>query len=229
MVLHGVQDFYAHSNWADVDWKGKGFREDAIYEEVPRRLAVLVRDERGRTLHTGFWSLTGRSPEGLDRHEELNKDHAKRPHHKEAYAMAARATARWVERFKKRLAGSPGASFEILAAFHDDSLEHLATEALRGAERLSKAVGSWDGSKPDKEPPTATELREVLLPTPRRAHEGMGSRHARYSTGLTGKKDEGRDLKSILGDLEKPIAKALEGATRIFGAGLGEIGKSVAR
>jgi hypothetical protein len=227
LVLHGVQDFYAHANWADVDWSREGFREDAIYEDIPRRVLLSVKDAKGRELHTGFWSLTGSAPPGQERHEELNKDHAKRPHHDEAYRMAARASRRWVERFREKLEGDPVLSFSALARQEDSRLEHLARTALQGAENVSRAVGTWDDSPPEKGA-TMEALRDLLPTLDDLTKTWHGLLHA-YAIGLVGEKKDRATLEDALGNLEKLLAKVLEAATHVLGAGSGELGKSAAR
>lgn len=225
LVLHGVEDFYAHSNWADIDWKKLGYREDAIYDEVSADLLLRAKDPSGHELHTGFWSTSGRKSPDQQRHEDLNKDYEGRLHHAEAFRDAARATKRWVERIRKKLEGDPVLAFGELAKLDNERMTRIVDAALAGAEKLSKAAGAWDDSKPERDVPTTDEIKENL-PRVDDLSKRWDELMRDYVLGLTARKQEEGTLELSVDGLEKAFAKIVSAAKKMLGAGFGEIGKA---
>ncbi|MEW6771114.1 MAG: copper amine oxidase N-terminal domain-containing protein [Bacillota bacterium] len=77
MSLHQVQDFYAHSNWAERDWGG-----DATWFDVPEA------EKRTGEIYT--------HTTGTRSHDRINKDYAGRPYFERAYREAFYASWQWV-------------------------------------------------------------------------------------------------------------------------------------
>jgi hypothetical protein len=75
MSLHQLQDFYAHSNWSEIDWGG-----DATWFDVPEA------DRRAADLYTS----------GRVGHDILHKDCAGRPFFETSYRQAFYASWQWV-------------------------------------------------------------------------------------------------------------------------------------
>jgi len=119
MSSHQAQDFYAHSNWAELDLGG-----DATWFEVPA--AALP----GPVYTTGS--------RGGQPHDRLHKDDATRPHFERAYREAFYATWQWV--YLVRSWVSPEFWREAMAYRNADVyLEH---ELVR---YISWYVGHWKG------------------------------------------------------------------------------------
>jgi len=76
MSLHTVQDFYAHSNWAEVTEERNWC--DATWFDIP--------DDIKLSIH--FYTYG---------HDTLNKDYASRPHFETAYREAYYASRQWVD------------------------------------------------------------------------------------------------------------------------------------
>jgi hypothetical protein len=140
IVLHGIQDFYSHSNWVEVDWEAQGLPADAIWEDVPREKVLKVRDRLKRRVFSGAYGTVFTSDDSghpaID-HEILNKDHARRPNHERAFALARRASRRWAARFRAHV---------DLASLHASS--RGARRTLLLAEDVTKRVGCWDEKDP---------------------------------------------------------------------------------
>ncbi|MGE5124595.1 MAG: hypothetical protein ACM3H7_08755 [Acidobacteriaceae bacterium] len=82
--LHVVQDFYAHSNWADLDWEG-----DASWFDIPPEQI-----QAGPEVYTFNGGIPGRE------HDTMNKDYATRRNYEIAYREAYYASCQWIQRVK---------------------------------------------------------------------------------------------------------------------------------
>lgn len=102
--LHIVQDFYAHSNWVELNLSSYSKIKDATYFDVlkraPNDLIKAIEDVKKRggmyfnvNRLTTFWGKTN--------HDVLNKDHAGRPLFDSAYRTSYKASLEWLRLIKK--------------------------------------------------------------------------------------------------------------------------------
>jgi len=93
MSTHTVQDFYAHSNWADLtdDAAGSWGRRDATWFDV--------NDEEKEMLGDAVYSDHKDAEHDIS-HDMLNKDYFGREHYETSYREAYYATVQWVELIK---------------------------------------------------------------------------------------------------------------------------------
>jgi len=141
-LLHAVQDFYAHSNWAEV-MAGSGYGKDnmptwdsmqaALADPETRAAAQALLDK----VYTG--SFPG-SPDDPKSHSRMNKDDPTRPNYAESRAAADAATAEWLNRLEK-LAGEE--CVKRLKAWDDPRAVAQIMRDVHEMEALAEAAGQW--------------------------------------------------------------------------------------
>jgi hypothetical protein len=110
-VIHGVQDFFAHSNW--VENNGPDAAIDMLALKDPDKDVVCVPGSHKGPLTTGYYfrDKTQAAPAGKCLHDgELQKDDASRPMHAEARARALAETMAMLARFDRAVQAQYGPS-----------------------------------------------------------------------------------------------------------------------
>ncbi|BCW96147.1 MAG: hypothetical protein WHS44_08825 [Fimbriimonadales bacterium] len=97
ITLHIVQDFYAHSNWTELDIPRRAGIKDATYFDLSP--AALDRAISGSMVY-GRRGLFTHGAGGIE-HGALHKDHAGRPYFDSAYRCAYRASLQWLRLIRK--------------------------------------------------------------------------------------------------------------------------------
>jgi len=120
MSLHQVQDFYAHSNWAELDWGG-----DATWFDVPEA------EKRSATIYTS--GSRGGVP-----HDRLNKDYAGRANFEKAYREAFYASWQWVRLVRSWVNADTWQSARLYSDSGVDLEKHFA-------RYISWYIGHWKG------------------------------------------------------------------------------------
>lgn len=97
ITLHVLQDFYAHSNWVELDIPRRAKVKDATYFDIaPDQLETLLRG-------SSVWGKSGLFTHwggGLS-HDALHKDHAGKPYFDQAYRCAYKASLQWLRLVRK--------------------------------------------------------------------------------------------------------------------------------
>ncbi|MEJ5252323.1 MAG: hypothetical protein HPY54_04725 [Chthonomonadetes bacterium] len=101
ITLHMVQDFYAHSNWAELDIPRRTGVKDATYFDLSP--AVLDQAISGSSVY-GRSGLFTHGAGGIE-HGALHKDHAGRPYFDVAYRCAYKASLQWLRLLRKWIVG----------------------------------------------------------------------------------------------------------------------------
>lgn len=131
--MHIIQDFYAHSNWVELELNKYSGIKDATYFDI------LLRDpdsfEKAIQIISSYGGMYGKT--GLFTHfyqnithESLNKDYAGRPYFDWAYRCAYKASLEWLRLIKKWILDIKGLSFwnELLRyEFKEGDKKHLYT------------------------------------------------------------------------------------------------------
>ncbi|WP_167481858.1 beta/gamma crystallin-related protein [Thermus caldilimi] len=97
VTLHVVQDFYAHSNWVELDLPRRSGIKDATYFDLsPKQLEPLLSG-------SVVWGQNGLFThwEGGLSHDALHKDHAGKPYFDQAYRCAYKASLQWLRLMRK--------------------------------------------------------------------------------------------------------------------------------
>lgn len=169
--LHTIQDFYAHSNWAELDlpafpgvpadatyWDMKAVQPEVIEQGIAKYQALdLPKTEFGLFTH---WSsdrvqVAGEAPSVLvpapaPHHADLCKDWATADHFDEAYREAYKASYEWVRFFKhlvEDVANDPTywANATTTPALGGDDIEnaHVFSGPKGTAQYLAWFGGAW--------------------------------------------------------------------------------------
>ncbi len=131
--MHIIQDFYAHSNWVELEINKYSNIKDATYFDIlvrnPSSLdkAIQTNSNYGGTygkagLFTHFTPVLS--------HDSLNKDHAGRPYFDWAYRSAYKASLEWLRLIKKWILDLRGEYYwkELLKyEFKEGSKKYLYT------------------------------------------------------------------------------------------------------
>ncbi|MDW8322402.1 MAG: HET-C-related protein [Armatimonadota bacterium] len=97
ITLHIVQDFYAHSNWVELDIPRRAGVRDATYFDLSaERLEGLLPGAMVWARSGLFTHWAG----GLS-HDALHKDHAGKPYFDQAYRCAYKASLQWLRLMRK--------------------------------------------------------------------------------------------------------------------------------
>ena len=142
MGLHAIQDFYAHSNWRNVDWKAKGYPNPPTWDDVKPEDRNSAKDADGNGIYSGSYGRD--APAGHKTHDHLNADDSGRPGHFDAMVMARRATAQWTAKFQEWI--GPECWEKLMNCCPDDQKKAIDSE-WDWAKRLSLATGHWDAEK----------------------------------------------------------------------------------
>jgi hypothetical protein len=97
VTMHIVQDFYAHSNWVELDLPRHAGVKDATYFDV--RPEVLGKATQATTVY-GQRGLFTHGAIGIS-HDTLHKDHAGKPYFDWAYRCAYKASLQWLRLIRK--------------------------------------------------------------------------------------------------------------------------------
>ncbi|HYQ90328.1 MAG TPA: hypothetical protein VEU09_11965 [Candidatus Binatia bacterium] len=102
MSLHNVQDFYAHSNWAEGPPNGPpfGIGPLAKYGDHPTWLSMDRQDRESLYVYTRLRGDKRTHGDWDSDSIALNKDWPGRPHHTDAYICAYFATRQWVRLYR---------------------------------------------------------------------------------------------------------------------------------
>jgi RHS repeat-associated protein len=139
-ILHAYQDFYAHSNWAEVA-KDAGYTPDDIpsYSDwkakIPGSQKIPVKPD----LFTGKYPDAGNDPKG---HDSMNKDNPKRPN----FDLANAAMQKEMPQIMDRLEGILGTEcIDKLKGFNmnADQIE-IAHERLKSQVVAAKVAGKYE-------------------------------------------------------------------------------------
>jgi hypothetical protein len=139
--LHAVQDFYSHSTWLK--------KVPPVAGIVPIWFDVAEADREKAQIKTG-WYPDGSQP-GILYHHDENKDSTGRPLNAQAFDLATRASADWVQRI---MAATPAVPWAALKAWKAQPA-NLNGTWLRNADAsfittTSTIAGHWDGKTPVK-------------------------------------------------------------------------------
>ena len=150
IAQHVIQDFYAHSNWAE------------LYKRAPDgrfkiELFPIKRSPSSRALRTGTWPGDGRFGHGgYDR--GMNKDSINRPYWENAFVMAHMATIRITRQIQQWVKNqSPGFWDELKQYQASESERRSVNRDLKSAQDISMWVkasvlglpafdGHWKGN-----------------------------------------------------------------------------------
>lgn len=164
IVLHAVQDFYSHSNFADVDWRRLTGRPIVTIDDLPRhlwaefsprsRFATATRAEAGIFSGSASTKPYGQPParfggafpghggaktcdSGMGHRDcGMNHDSVVRRGHLTALLMAIEATYRTAKKFEEWVGAAVWKRVK--------SVEYAASgPCLRRAQIMSSAVGQW--------------------------------------------------------------------------------------
>lgn|GEM_PF-4906280 len=153
MVLHTIQDFYAHSNYVEKKLAGQNIAIDLFNLTPPPPSAVSKRisdsccKDMGQTqclstrLTTGFWK---RDSLRINRcgHDMLSKDEVDHKYHQQAVTMASEATAQILRKMVRTL----------LMKFGEQKTNHLIelfsnTQTVANAQFCPASHGSRNASE----------------------------------------------------------------------------------
>ena len=169
--LHTIQDFYAHSNWAELDlptfpgvpadatyWDMKAVQPEVISQGMAKYVALgLPRTTNGLFTHwTSDLVPVADAPDGTmiespaPHHTDLCKDWATAIHFDDAYREAYKASLEWVEFFRHLVVDVAGDATYWQDLVHarpasDDDLEdaHTFSGPKGTAQFLALYGGAW--------------------------------------------------------------------------------------
>ncbi len=101
---HIVQDFYAHSNWAELDLNTLSGIKDATYFDIMYRSYNTLDKAISNLKNLGgmYYGVSGLTTHwGKISHDILNKDHSGRPYFDWAYRSAYKGSLQWLRLIKK--------------------------------------------------------------------------------------------------------------------------------
>ena len=152
IVLHSLQDFYAHSNWIEQprvtgvdgpDWSGLTFGHTPTFFDVPEAdrngLNVYIGDSTFHNDRThGAWN----TERNKTMEAGVNKDWPGRPGYTNAYIAAYFATRQWLRALRPVIGDD--ALWSRMQRYSDrrrGALDH----DLRGALKIGMMTGHWQG------------------------------------------------------------------------------------